>query len=274
MNPKLKATSPKDRWQIIRRRYTWHLRERKFDHSHWWEKAPKADPIAACYELARRHPLAETPRPKIYFPGGQPPILPPPISELKPSLHCTRCLAMKSWPSLTDSERAEWKSSIRKARGLDLRPEESVCRNLTSLAYSTVPQRRVDAAMAAAERLPPELVGMAALGLYGDPTAAEREAAIADAAVEAYRQGYLLLAVAPDLAPDKFQSAVSENYREHLRLNPQPKPGHHPKWHVWLKRISEFEDDEKYHGGAKSQIFARYRRVVDGIRFAYGRFQV
>jgi hypothetical protein len=268
MNAKRKPASPKDIWQIIRGRYTWHLREREFDRSHWWEKAPNEDPIAACYELARRHPLAEKPPPTITFPGTEPPIPLPPLSEFQPSLHCTRCLAMKSWLNLTDSERTKWKSSIRKARGLDLRPDESVCRNLTSLAGSTIAQRRVEAAMAPDSLLPYGL-NTSAFSLYFDPTDEEREAAIAKAALEAYRQGYLLLAVAPGLATEKLQSVVSKNYREHFRSDSPPKRSQRARWQDWLSLISEFEDDELKRGGAKNQVFARYRRTVDQIRFMY-----
>jgi hypothetical protein len=269
MNAKRKPASPKDIWQIIRRRYTWHLREREFDRSHWWKKAPNAGPIAACYELARRHPLVETPPAIITFPGSEPPIPIPPLSEFQLSLHCTRCLAMKSWPNLTDAERTQWKSSIRKARGLDLRPDEAVCRNLTSLADSAIPQRRVKAVKAAADSLPPELVGMSAFGLYLDPTDEEREAAIAEAAIEAYRQGYLLLAVAPGLATEKLQDVVSKKYREHFGSDSPPKRSQRARWQDWLSLISEFEDDEDRRGGAKNQVFARYRRTVDQIRFLY-----
>ena len=45
----------------LKDKYTWHLRalfKGKFDQSHWWNEENKSavSPIAAVYELARRHP--------------------------------------------------------------------------------------------------------------------------------------------------------------------------------------------------------------------------
>jgi hypothetical protein len=268
------------------------LREASFDRSHWWKEPPNEEPEAALYELARRHPLAETPRARLAPPGSEPPFPVPLLVELQPSLYWTRCLALKSWPKLSDLERTKWKSSVRKLKGLDVRPTESLCLNVTSLAFCTLPKRRV-AAGTATDNLPSELRGsisfLSMLGLLNadhlspelkgmiaaNSTADEREAAIADAAVEAYRKGYVVLAVAPDLAPSKLASVVSEKLHEPLPFHPSPKAAIGPKqrarWENWLPLISEFEDDELQPSGAKSQVFARYRRAMEEIHFMYGR---
>jgi hypothetical protein len=100
------------------------------------------------------------------------------------------------------------------------------------------------------------------------PTADEWESAIAQCAIEAHRQGYVLLAVAPDLAVDDAESVMAKKYREHLDLYPPLHPHQRARWVDWLPLISAFEDAELQQGGAKSsQIFARYRRALDGVHF-------
>jgi hypothetical protein len=303
----------KKQWQAIRRRYSWHLRESSFDRSHWWKGKPKSDikPVAALYELARRHPLiGVTPlrqRPQY---GAAEYLRMPPLSQLsageqllrmtrtvlepKLSLRYTILHRSKSWPKLTPSERTEWTSSIGKIKSFDFRTEESVCRDLTSLALEIVRKHRE------AESLFNPPVGIFG-SLPGALTDEEWKEAMAEAAVQAHHEGYVLLAVAPDLAADKLQSAVAKKYREHLRLYPAPKAdeasviahslyssleddiisrrnnppteravksNQRSRYQDWLRLISEFEDDELLRGGAKNQVFARYRRAVEQIRFA------
>jgi hypothetical protein len=100
------------------------------------------------------------------------------------------------------------------------------------------------------------------------PTAAEWESAIVQCAIEAHRQGYVLLAVAPDLAVDKAESLMAKKYREHLKLYPPLHPHQRARWESWLPIIAEFEDDEASGAKAKSQVFARYRRALNAIHFA------
>src|SRR5271170_7419477 len=60
MSSKQSKNPQKENRQAIRARYTWHLRppfDKEFDGSHWWEGQSKVDPVAALYELLRRHPL-------------------------------------------------------------------------------------------------------------------------------------------------------------------------------------------------------------------------
>jgi hypothetical protein len=59
MTAKRKTASSKETWQAMRARYTWHLRppfDQEFNRSHWWKGDSKIHPVAALYELARRHP--------------------------------------------------------------------------------------------------------------------------------------------------------------------------------------------------------------------------
>jgi len=99
------------------------------------------------------------------------------------------------------------------------------------------------------------------------PTAGEWEAAIAEAAIEAHRRGYVLLGVVPDLTDNQAEFVMLNKYQESRRLFPSAKPMQRARWQDWLPLISEFEDAELLRGGAKAQIFVRYRRALEQIRF-------
>jgi len=97
------------------------------------------------------------------------------------------------------------------------------------------------------------------------PTAEEWEAAIGNRAVEAYRQGNTLLAVAPDLKADKAASMMKKVYdlTERRKASPKQKA----RWQDWLPLISQFEESVTKRQKDTSQVFIRYRRAVDGICF-------
>jgi hypothetical protein len=264
MSATRKATSSKKKWQAVQTRYTWHLHppfNNKFDHSQWWSGQVKPEPEAALYELARRHPLVnEIPPKEIPLPGVQLPTLPS-FLEPKPSLRLTQHLGMKSWPKLTASERRNWKSSIGMMKGFDFRPIESLSIDITRQADLTIGQQR-NAQIVLAKNIK----GYCGFwGLYAEPTDREWEAAISQCAVEAHRQGYVLIAVMPNLATGKAGTAIVKQYREHHRLYPHPQPAQRARWQDWLTIISVFE--KMISGKWDSQIFARYRRVLDDIRF-------
>jgi hypothetical protein len=277
MSAKRKATPLKKKWQAMRARYTWHLpppSDRShwpFDYSHWWNKAgqAKVKPEAALYELARRHPLVnetpprQVPLPGFLFPGVAPATLPS-FLEPRPSLRLTQRLGMKSWPKLTAPERRNWRSSIGMMKGFDFRPVESRSIDITRQADLKISQQRIS--QIALLKNTKTYCGFA--GMYAEPaepTDQEREAAISQCAVEAHRQGYALIAVAPNLAAGKAGNAMVKQYREHGRLYPQAKQ--RARWEDWLLLIASFEDAETSHK-AYAQEFARYRRAVDGIQFA------
>jgi hypothetical protein len=231
----------------------------------WWENLAdkKIEPHAALYELARRHPLiAQTSPDRIQLPGSLPLIPLPPFLGPKPSLRVTRCLAMKSWPKLTNKEKEDWKSNIGKVKGFDLRPAKSLCINVVELARLAVWQARSEAAKFLSGTEYP------ARGLGWYPTDGEYEVAVAKQAVEAFRKGYMILGVAPDLRQNKAESVLMEIYRKHSLSNPSCKRSQRARWQDWLPCILRFENAETSRDKAKSQEFAHYRRLVDGIQFA------
>jgi hypothetical protein len=267
MNAKRLAASPRETWQAMRARYTWHLRppfNKAFDHSHWCKGKPEPEPAAALYELARRHPLAgnqhrESP--------GQPGSAPSVDSE---ALDLLAMDGLKAWPQLTPDTQEMWVDSAGNMKGVDCRDPNEQCYPICLLAPSRLQVRRL---CEIAKR--PEVKGMTSAELYQfaaqdlikHPLPVEEvEAAVARMAVEAYRKGHCLLAVALDLPADKAAALMAENYRHLPRLNRNRKQ--RARSENWLALIAEFEDAETtIAGGVKSQSFVRYRRAMDGLRF-------
>lgn len=267
MKAKRKAASYKLAWEANRQRYTWHLRPpfaRRFDCSHWWKGLPdsKIEPVAALYELARRHPIIpEIPAAAALIKATAAQELLDPLRsfyERRPSLRSTRLLAMTSWPKLEKFQQDDWKSSIGKMKGLDLRQMNSLCFNVTELARSAVYQTREN------DR---KLFNYPHVGDYSEPTDQEWETAIAQQAIAAHRQGHLLLSVVPDLAADKVASLTAKIYYDHQRHFPPTKQKHRARSQDWLDIISKFEDAENRKDKDMSQLFIRYRRVMDAISF-------
>jgi hypothetical protein len=100
-------------------------------------------------------------------------------------------------------------------------------------------------------------------------SAAETEAAIAEAAIGASRKDHWIIAVAPDLAQDEAELLMGRVYREH-RLRREEALGagkqrQRPK--DWLKLISAFENAETSSGGTNARGFNPYRAIMDSIRF-------
>jgi hypothetical protein len=258
---------PNKTWLAIRRRYTWHLRPPfriQFDRSHWWndKPAPDIEPAAALYELARRHPLVcDGWARKITEPGNGSPLPPP-------SLHWTCLLGLKSWEKLDWTDRRNWESSVGLLKGLDFRSEDLQCKDIKLFAHWKIIDQREDALKDRAKTFEDLQILTKKNLATNPPTAAEWEAAIAQRAVEAHRKGFVLLAVAPDIAKDKVGSVLAKKYGEHLILYPPLRPNQRPRWENWLPLISAFENvvvgRQKQTG---KQEFVRYRRVLDGIHF-------
>jgi hypothetical protein len=288
MNSKRKASFAKKNWRAGRRKYTWYFRspfKAQFDRSHWWKKSPNNEPCAALYELARRHPLVRETWLKNFaantrsrwniaiwlhkqglpgtarLPAGceelTKKITLPPIGSQLPlmnSLGWTCFYGLKSWANLTLAQRESWKRSVGKIKGLDFRWDIDTCESVSSrLAFE---------AWSPLNKLINPLCP-----LTNPQTASEWETAIAHWAVEAHRQGKVLLAVAPDLDSKKAGQLMVKTYRDHLRLYAPATPPQRARWEQWLDLIEEFEDDETSPAKAKSQVFARYRRAVVEIRF-------
>lgn len=287
-----KNATPKENWQTIRRRYTWHLRQpfkTKFERSHWWKGQDEIEPAAALYELARRHPLVRETWLKNFasatrnrrghakwLPGmwlnWTAKVVQHPTGEtsLPPSLYWTCLFGLKTWAQLDYRERLHWKFCVGSLKGLDFRDEELQCRSLNELADWRISDQREDA-------LGDKVKGVSRGLEMGKIIQANRaanppppevwEAAIAFRAVEAYRQGYLILAVAPDLPSDKAASLMQKVYGSTKRRFASPKQ--RARWNDWLPLIAKFENEELQRGGKikKSQAFIQYRRALDGIRF-------
>ncbi len=280
MKAKRKAASFKPTWQANRRCYTWHLRppfDKKFDCSHWWKGLPdsKIEPVAALYELARRHPIISKIPAAAFLKHAS---LSTAAAELRrspfpsffepiPSLRLTRLLGMYSWPELTKTEQRDWKSSIGKMKGFDLRQMKSLCFNVTALARSAVYRTRENDRKRFGAEYIEELTGIRDYSVYAKPTDQEWETAIAQQAIAAHRQGHVLLSVVPDLAANKVASLTAKIYHDHQQNSSPTKQKHRARSQDWLDIISRFEDAENSKHKAKSQLFARYRRIVDAISF-------
>jgi hypothetical protein len=299
MNAKRKATSPKENWQAIRRRYTWHLRppfKSQFNHSHWWKGQSEIEPAAALYELARRHPLVRETWLKNFAAAtrnrrGTARLWLPKLSwkekviqlptgdvRLPHSLYWTCLFGLKSWAKLDYTERENWKFSAGYLKGLDLRDEELQCRSINKLAHWKIIDERKAALRRKGQTKDTTHIqshdkwksaydeNLSVLHndlAVNPPTVEEWEAAIGYRAIEAYSQGYLLLAVAPGLQSDRGALLMQKVYGSAQRKYGRPKQ--RARWQDWLPLISAFEDVPT---SPKSPVFVRYRRVLDGIHFA------
>lgn len=266
----------------MRERYTWHLRppfKDEFDLSHWWNNEQQIKPVAALYELARRHPLVGEPRLRVRDTSwykaqtcDRPlsgPVLRQALVDLKQKSEALRCLCLigsKPWPLLSEKDQRLWSSAARKMKGVD-------CRSVRESCYR-LPSSNLEIAMWPSD--PPThglqiLDDCIAPGPQGkrlrfsdDPLEAE----IARHAIGAHRQGYILIAVASDLTAEKAAPALVETYREHPDLYPQGKSGQRAYWKKWLLRILAFENAETNRAQkAKSQVFNLYRIALEGLFF-------
>lgn len=126
--------------QDARARYTWHLRppfDKEFDRKHWWDGLldDEIKPVAALYELARRHPsVGEALLKKELQPDCD-----------YPAVACLRRVGLKSWPKLEASEMESWEDCAGKIKGLDCRSELEQCDSVTLSGYSDVLIKRLAA---------------------------------------------------------------------------------------------------------------------------------
>lgn len=297
VRPNRKASSTKEDWSALRRRYIWHLRppfRNSFDRCHWWHKQSEIEPAAALYELARRHPLVRDQwlravalirrnNREILARPGSPAYVDTRFSRIitvehwfstdakfgrvPPSLYWTCLLGLKSWEKLDYTERINWKFTVGILKGLDFRDVDLQCRSLNDAANWKIRFQREDALgdKVKGKRRGQEIGAVINADLAANPpTTEEWETAIVASALGAYRRGYLLFAVAADLSAKKAGSALERAYpsaRRHYGRAEQ-----RARWQDWLPLIAAFEDAETSEG-AYSQTFARYRRAMDGIDF-------
>ena len=164
MSKKRNKALTKEKWQAVRQNYTWHLHspfKDEFDRSHWWEGRPESEiePVAALYELARRHPRVGEVRRTFRRSGWYGQELREPLSEdaaaemsslafddvgREPkAIHCLCLIGLLPWPKLSWRSKDYWKMSAGKMKGVDCRDDIEKCQSITLDALSTIALNRV-----------------------------------------------------------------------------------------------------------------------------------
>jgi hypothetical protein len=285
----------KSRQSAARSPYIWYLQRSfldEFDRSPWWESLTESEisPEAALYELARRHPRIGELRRKFHAKPWYGQELRPPLTgaakkkklasqafddlgQEPEAVHCLCLIGLKPWPELDSRNQDYWVSSAGKLKGVDCRDDIERCQSITQAAYADVMLNRAmaqkgkkkgrDAGSGSHE----EWMDSLAKDLKENPfDSTEIDKAISMEALSAHRQGHLLISIAPDLTAEEAKILLDREYREHRKLLRDEKQ--RPSFYLnWLEVISNFEEAEDRHGGAKAQLFARYRRAMDGIDF-------
>jgi len=263
MSAKRKAISSKDKLRGKRALYTWHLRppfDKDFDHTNWWKNQSESDndPAAALYEITRRHSLICA-----CHVGGLD------CGLKRYSFHPIRFLAihgLKSWPRLGSLKQLCWKKVAGHIKGVDCRDDTIKCFSIETEAYGYLKNRRVFATKKYRNITVEKVDFLVEEDMIENPPLMRNmEAKIKEAAVKAFRNGYLLIAVAPDIATDNAESLMAKEFRQYRAIKGISKP--RARWVDWLQLISDFEDSECRLGGAKSELFTRYRRIMDDIEF-------
>lgn len=246
------------------KRYTWYLQPAfndRFQRCHWWKPETEVEPVAALYELARRHPsvgelmsILER-NPKFDFSGAP------------SSLVCLARVGLKTWTNLDGRNQEFWEQSAGRLKGLECRYELERCDSVTLSALTEVLIRRVSSLKRKGKGLShEEFTNFVAKSWHQNPpTVEEIETEVMHAALMAHRQGQHLIAVAQDLTDDDARTLLSKTYRKHRVLGPKFKQRSRPE--NWLPLISNFESAFLL-GRKQSQVFARYRRALNRIQFA------
>lgn len=295
----------------LRRKYTWHLRppfDVMFDGIHWWEKVSRKEihPIAALYELARRHPRVGELRSRFRHRSWHGCELTRAAKARKlsdkvidafddlgagpKSLHCLCLIGLKSWVQLDPRDHEYWAMSGGRLKGLDCRSAVEQCSSITAQALTELFLRRMHAlkpkpgamqytvpvappgAMAGDPKPVDPKAHEKATALLADSikkqpfTREEMEEAVLENARAAHRQGDFVFSVAPNLSIERAAEILSALYRDQQERDYGDRAQPRARWTDWLPTISEFEATEQI-GGAKAPVFTRYRRVLDGLDF-------
>jgi hypothetical protein len=138
----MKTKSSKEAWELKREPYKWHLLPPftiKFDRCQWWiGKTDKTiEPIAAIYELARRHPSV-----------GLRMTQPWKIKNPAPAILYLGDIGLKSWLKLTPYQKDGWQSFAGNMKGLDFRNEFEKCESITEDAFYELTTQRGIVALA------------------------------------------------------------------------------------------------------------------------------
>jgi hypothetical protein len=274
-------------WQVVRASYTWHLRPpfvQEFNRSHWWEGDSEIHPVAALYELARRHPRVGELRLKFrharwYGQELRAPLLGDArermVSDLSvdleqepwPILYLCR-VGLKTWPTLGCDEQQLWKMGVGNMKGVDCRVDSEKCESVTRRAEEEATWKPLWRAYTALNvSALEEIIGSSQHGQQLiDPQ--DIEACIPEIASEAYRKGRWLISVAPDLAQQDAERLLASEYQKLRRQRDKARGSGKPRARVqrWVELISGFENAETG-GGANANGFNPYRAALEGIQF-------
>ena len=299
------GTSAKQKWQTERAPYTWHLNPpfaQEFDRQHWWKGLQETDPVAALYELARRHPRIGELRTRFRHASwyglelralsglGRSRMLSFAGEYLKQEPEVISCLCqigLKSWPMLGEDEIKFWRRSAGNIKGVECRTKYAEFHSITEDArmccflkrWTSMPQGKDHdefwSLLQEISRIrknggsidqPPAVKFLQKLNklITENPVSdAEMEASVANFAIKAHRDGKLVFAIAPDLKQDRAEGLLAEQYREDLKR--LPRNNKRSRTENWLPLIAVFEDDSIKGGIVKTDVFLRYRRVIDRI---------
>ncbi len=254
----MKREKAKQPWQVVRARYTWHLRPpfvQEFDRSHWWKGDSEIQPVAALYELARRHPrvgeLRRTFRHSGWYGQELRERLVGTAKERMASLayddlgrepaaiHCLCLIGLRTWPQLDARYQEYWMMSAGNLKGVDCRDDLERCYSITERALGDIIWKRTralklprngskfwvsarsigsgesDVVPAYPKAFQRSLEILAKHRRENPISATEREAAIAEVAVGAEHRGHWIIAVASDLAQDEAELLMGKAYRKH-----------------------------------------------------------
>jgi hypothetical protein len=160
-----------------------------------------------------------------------------------PAIVCLAQIGLKPWPKLSAGEKNLWKTFAGALKGVDCRNDEEKCFSV-NWQGDCDPLRQVMRMKSGETPLPPHAL----------------DGGIGERAIAAYHQGYVLIAVAPDLAQEEAKRLLAEGAGKN-----RARHGN------WLDLIAEFEQDAATKYRAKAEVFKRYRRAVEGVDFNAGR---
>jgi hypothetical protein len=295
----------------LRAKFSWHLREpfaEEFDRTHWWKSEDKTrvTPIAAIYELARRHPRIGQLRSKLHDRKWYGQELREPLSgvaekemaghafedlgdELR-AVHCLCLIGLKSWPMLSGRNQDYWEASAGKIKGVDCRDDIECCRSIRLMADAELFRSRAVAAKLGQKSLTFK-VKAGSRSNSGretvqpvDPSAFEEGL---DRVIDELKKNPI---TNDELEKEIVHQAIDEYRAGHYLLSIAPDLSHdearnllskqyaqeqkqrqqskeRARWNDWLPIIKVFEKDEEFPGRAKAPVFTAYRRLFENLQF-------
>jgi hypothetical protein len=278
----------KQAWLAERKRYTWFLRENEFDRSQWWKGKDDSEiePIAALYEIARRHPKVGDLRRKVPLADWfgeriQHPQIFTHKSECEmidqvnaviagesAALSCLCFVGMKSWSSLTQRAKDHWESNAGGIKGVKCRDDSQRFVSITEDVLLDILAKYANSIGTKGKKGYPlganwwELVDKRIA--KNPPTEDEIESAIVRSAVTAHRKGHLLISIDPGIEVEEALKLLAQKIKEHRERIGKVKQ--HPRSANWLPLIEKFEK-AACSPKLESSEFIPYRRAMDRIHF-------